>query len=119
MTLQCPLPCRRESCYVQTLDVSSQLVKINAAVHIQYGMEQHPRLHRRKRIKVFKLRQGYRQTVQLLLGDARQGEIRWGDIVDAAGAMGNQRFKLGAVDVNKRFDSALVVAPLAIAYREP
>ena len=77
MTLYHGVPGRRKAWQVDvTVDDVTVLHEINARPRFQQGVHQQPLLHRRQRVDVFNGAGRHLEGVQLLLGKARQREVR-------------------------------------------
>ncbi len=103
------LPSLAEAFRIQPLDVQAQLVDVIAADVTVDRMEQHPLLHRRQRIQVGDLRRRHRQPIQLLLVQARQGEVRRRhSAMPVVTAMLDQPLQLTGVIVGQGLDGGFV-----------
>ncbi|CRM62269.1 hypothetical protein [Pseudomonas sp. 44 R 15] len=105
VTVQRGLPGAPERKQVEAVDVQAQLVDIGLGLGFQQRVEQHALLHRRQGVKVCDGRPGHRQCIQLRLGDACQGEIRWRDLPGRRGtAMFDQGLEFSGVFVRQALD---------------
>ncbi|KAA8551400.1 hypothetical protein FX984_06134 [Pseudomonas marginalis] len=106
MAVQCRLPGAAERQQVEAVDIHAQLVDVRLGFWRVEGMEQHALLHRRQRIKVGNRRPRHGQRVQLLLGQARQWEVRRGNLPCRGGsAMLDQGLELCRVVIRQLLHS--------------
>ncbi|CRM42384.1 hypothetical protein [Pseudomonas sp. 37 R 15] len=105
VAVQRGLPGAPEREQIEAVDVQPQLVDIGLGLGLQQRVEQHALLHRRQRVNIRDGRPGHRQCIQLRLGDACQGEIRWRDLPGRRGtAMFDQGLEFSGVFIRQALD---------------